>query len=311
MKKIRAVAVVGPTCSGKSALAMKLAKELSTDIVAMDSMQIYRHMDIGTAKPTREDQEQVRHHMLDIVSPEESFTVADYCDRVLPILRGLSESGKIPLLVGGTGLYLKALMDGMRLGGVSESPQLRRELNQMAQEENGCLLLHERLSQIDPESAARLHPHDIRRVIRAIEIYELTGKPSSQVNRTLGEGEADILPIAIRTDRKQLYGKLEVRIDQMLRDGLLAEVKSLCDMGLSSEMQSMQGIGYKELVPVVKGEISLEEGRRHQILDTRHYAKRQETWFRGDERTVWLEADDTLFDNSLKLIQNWMQREET
>lgn len=200
-KKIKAIALAGPTASGKSGLALQLARRFPVEIVCMDSMQIYRGMDIGTAKPTPAEQGMVPHHMLDIRNPDEGYTVADYAEDAGKCLCEISGRGRIPVLVGGTGLYLRALMHGLNLGGTGENASLREELNAIAQTEEGKTQLHRRLELCDPESAQKLHPNDIRRVIRAIEIYEVTGVPASQAPKTTGESRYDILPICLNVPR--------------------------------------------------------------------------------------------------------------
>ncbi|MBE5813719.1 MAG: tRNA (adenosine(37)-N6)-dimethylallyltransferase MiaA [Clostridiales bacterium] len=289
----RIIAITGATASGKSALAMQLAQQLGGEIVCMDSMQIYRGMDIGTAKPTPAERQTVPHHMLDVVPPDAPYTVADYAEAASAVIRGILSRGKLPLLVGGTGLYLKALMHGLSLGVSRSDPAIRARLEAIADQPGGKQQLHRMLSQVDEASAKKLHPNDLRRVIRAIEVYELTGTPLSQT-RQEEAGEFTVLPLAIRMEREQLFARIEMRVDQMLEMGLFSEVKSLLEAGVSPEAQAMQGIGYKEMVPAVQGILPVEEARRQIILNTRHYAKRQETWFKGEPATCWLAAENAL-----------------
>lgn len=291
--KPRIVAVTGATASGKSALSMELAACLHAEIVCMDSMQIYRGMDIGTAKPSPADRQAVVHHMLDIVSPAEPYTVADYAQQATAVIRDVLKRGRLPLLVGGTGLYLKALMHGLSLGVAPSDPAVRQRLEAIADEPGGRQKLHRMLADVDEASARKLHPNDLRRVIRAIEVYELTGTPLSQT-RQEENGEFDVLPLAIRMERETLYRRIEKRVDVMLESGLYDEVRSLLEAGVSPQAQSMQGIGYKEIIPVIAGQATLDKARSEIILNTKHYAKRQETWFKGENATLWLEKENAV-----------------
>lgn len=286
------IAVAGPTASGKSDLGLGMARRLGGEIICMDSMQIYRRMDIGTAKPTAEERALVPHHMIDVVDPEEPYAVADYARGAEEAVEQVLSRGRTPILVGGTGLYLKALMDGLTLGGAGGDARLRAELNAVADEPGGREHLHARLAAVDPQTAARLHPNDRRRVIRAIEVYEQTGVPMSRQERQAQERPFRVLPLALAWPREALFERLEVRVRRMMADGLLREVRGLLESGVPLSAQSMQGIGYKELAPVVMGEAE-EAGAVWQIiLHTRHYAKRQGTWLRADPRCVWLDARD-------------------
>ncbi len=287
--KPRIIAVTGATASGKSALAMQLASVFDAEIVCMDSMQIYRGMDIGTAKPTPEEQRQIPHHMLDVVSPEQPYTVADYAGQASQVIREILSRGKLPLLVGGTGLYLKALMHGLTLGVSRSDPAIRARLEAIADKPGGKMQLHRMLAEVDEASAQKLHPNDLRRVIRAIEVFELTGIPLSQT-RQEESGAFSVLPLAIRMERELLFARIEKRVDIMLESGLLREVQRLLSEGVPPDAQSMQGIGYKEMLPAAQGLVPLPEARRQIILNTRHYAKRQETWFKGEPATHWLDA---------------------
>lgn len=302
--KPQVIAVSGATASGKSDLALKLAKELDGEIICMDSMQIYRRMDIGTAKPTQEEQAMVPHHMVDIIEPTESYAVADYAVAAEQIVEKIASRGKQPILVGGTGLYLKALMHGLSLGNASGDEKIRERLYGIADEPNGKFRLHQQLSEVDPVSAAKFHPNDIRRVIRALEVYELTGTPISQQKQAETERPFQILPLAIDMPRDVLYARLEKRVHLMMKQGLLQEVKNLLESGVTPQMQSMQGIGYKELIPVVQGTQTLETAVWQLILNTRHYAKRQGTWLRTEPRTIWIsEEPERCFDAAMRHIE--------
>lgn len=308
MSKPQVIAISGPTASGKSDLAFKVAQTLNGEIICMDSMQIYRRMDIGTAKPTQQEQTQVPHHMLDIIEPTESYAVADYAEAAEQIIFDVFSRGKMPILVGGTGLYLKALMHGLALGGAGGDEQIRARLYAAAQEPDGKNLLHGKLKEIDPVSAAKFHPNDIRRVIRALEIFELTGVPISQQKQEEVERPFAILPLAIDLPRDILYQRLEKRVHLMMKLGLLEEVKGLLESGVTAGMQSMQGIGYKELIPVINGNETLESAVWQIVLNTRHYAKRQGTWLRTEPRTVWIsERPEERFDAAMKHIDGFLK----
>lgn len=291
-EKPAVIAVAGPTASGKSDLGLALARRLDGEIVCMDSMQIYRRMDIGTAKPTAQERALLPHHMLDVADPTEAYAVADYAVAAERVIAEILSRGRVPILVGGTGLYLKALMDGLSLGGAGGDERLRAELNALADEPGGKERLHARLAAVDPETAARLHPNDRRRVIRAIEVYEQTGVPMSRQNHAAQDRPFRVLPLALEWPRDLLYARLEARVHRMMEMGLLSEVRALLESGVAPTAQSMQGIGYKELIPVVMGQGDVNRAVWEIIVHTRHYAKRQGTWLRAEPRCVWLDARD-------------------
>jgi len=302
--KPQVIAISGPTASGKSDLALKLAKELNGEIICMDSMQIYRRMNIGTAKPTLEDQALVPHHMLDIVDPTETYAVADYAVAAEKVILDIASRGKQPVLVGGTGLYLKALMHGLSLGNASGDEKIRARLYAIAEETDGKIRLHRKLAEVDPVSAAKFHPNDTRRVIRALEVFELTGVPISQQKQEEPERPFHILPLAIDMPRDILYARLEKRVHLMMKQGLLQEVEGLLESGVTPQMQSMQGIGYKELIPVVQGTQQLESAIWQIILNTRHYAKRQGTWLRTEPKSIWIsEEPERRFECAMQHIE--------
>ena len=304
--KPQVIAVAGPTASGKSDLALQLAQKLDGEIICMDSMQIYRRMDIGTAKPTAEEQALVPHHMLDIVDPTENYAVADYAQNAEKVICEIAARGKQPILVGGTGLYLKALMHGLSLGNAGGDEKIRARLYAMAEEPEGKAHLHRQLAEVDPASAAKFHPNDIRRVIRALEVYELTGTPISRQRQDEPERPFSILPLAIDMPRDVLYARLEKRVHLMMQQGLLEEVEALLKSGVTAGMQSMQGIGYKELIPVVQGLQHIDDAVWQIVLNTRHYAKRQGTWLRTEPKTIWItEAPENRFETAMKHIKGF------
>ena len=298
MNKKRVFGFVGPTASGKTALSLDFAEKTGGEILCMDSMQIYQGMDIGTAKPTPEERARVPHHLLDIVSPSDSFSVADYQRLAQPLL----ESLPVPVLVGGTGLYLKALSLTMELGATVGDEAVRARYEAVAAEQ-GNEALHALLQERDPVSAARLHPNDVRRVVRALEVLELTGKPiSAQVLPTYDDSPYSFTLFALDWPRDLLYRRINLRVDQMMAEGLADEVAALRDEGVPADAQSMQGLGYKELLSCFRGEMPLPDAVELIKQRTRNYAKRQLTWFRADKRIRWLPADENHFPDVNELL---------
>ena len=286
------LAIVGPTGTGKTALAMAAAQRLPAEIVCMDSMQVYRCMDIGTAKPTREEQRQVPHHMLNVVEPTESFSVSQYVDQAVPILHEIKKKGKLPILVGGTGLYLSALRQGLPLGGSIGNEEIRGRFRAIGEEPGGRARLHGMLAQVDEPAAKRLHMNDLRRIIRALEVYEVTGRPISQQNAKAPDHDFTFLTVGVTMDRAALYQRISRRVDHMMVCGLLREVEFLLKGGVMFESQSMQGIGYKELVPVLQGSLPEKEAVALIKRNTRRYAKRQWAWFRREEDIGWFDLTE-------------------
>ncbi len=283
MKK-RVIAIVGPTASGKTALSLLAAQMLGAEILCMDSMQIYRGMDIGTAKPTKEEQALVPHHLHSFLDPRESFSVPQYAQ----MARDLIEKLPIPMLVGGTGMYLQSLSLPMDYGAVGCDEAIRKKYHDIA-ETLGAEELHRRLEKVDPVSAARLHPNDVRRVVRALEVYELTGKPlSSQIMPSAEECPYDFQIYALDLPRETVYSRVNQRVLAMMKAGLLDEVQRIQNSGVPADAQSMQGLGYKELLCCLEGEMPLDEAVTLIQTRTRHYAKRQLTWFRRDDRINWI-----------------------
>lgn len=301
--KPKVIAVTGCTASGKSSLAMELAKDFDCEIVCMDSMQVYIGMDIGTAKPTRKEQELVPHHMLDVVPPDRSYAVADYVLGAEKAFQDIWSRGKLPMLVGGTGLYLKSLLHGMTLGVEKSDPAIRTRLEAIAAEPDGREKLHGMLEKIDPVTAIKLHPNDLRRVIRAIEVYELTGTPLSEQKREEPDRPYSILPVQLDMSREKLQKRIAARVGEMIRDGLREEVASLLRAGCPADAQSMQAIGYKEMIPVVREQLPLEDACEQIILNTKHYAKRQETWFKGESLLHRIDAENQPLKQAKELIK--------
>ena len=286
------LALVGPTGSGKTRTAIEICRRLNAEIVSIDSMQIYRGMDIGTAKPTREELAAAPHHMIDVADPDELFTVSMYREMAGKTIDDILARGKAPLLVGGTGLYLQAISFEMSLGENGADSAFREELNRIADEPGGAIKLHDRLRRVDPQSAEKLHPNDIRRVIRALEIYESSGRAKSeQGGEQRREGPYHVLVYGLSMPREQMYARINARVDEMVSRGLIKEVESLLARGVRPRKEggAMQAIGYKEIVSALEGEISMDQAIALIKQGSRRYAKRQWTWFRHDARTKWFD----------------------
>lgn len=294
MTKPKILAVAGPTASGKSALAVRLAELSRGVIVSCDSMQIYRRMDVGTAKPTEDEQKLVEHRMIDVVEPDVDFSCADYVRMASREVSDIINCGRLPIFCGGTGLYLDAFLRGSDFAETDIDDNLRRELREVA-EKHGNEALHAELKRIDPESAAQIHPNNVKRVIRAIEIYRTSGKTKSEIDRLSQqcESEYDALVIALRyNDRALLYKRIDDRVDAMIEEGLVEETRRLYNEGIFEiNSTASQAIGYKEMLGYIKGECSLEAALEQLKGATRRYAKRQMTWFSSKSYVRWIDAD--------------------
>lgn len=306
VNKPRILGFVGATASGKTSLALEVAKILPCEIVCLDSMQIYRRMDIGTAKPTAEEQAVAPHHMVNIIDPCDSYSVAEYVDAAHKVINGILQRGNIPILVGGTGLYLQGLTLPMNYGGLPSDPAIRQQLTDDLAS-IGAEKMHKRLAAIDPTAAARLHPNDTRRVIRALEIFMLTDIPMSQHKTpTDADSPYHFSLYAIDWPRAELHQRINLRVDQMMQAGLLDEVRSLIDSGVPVDAQSMQGLGYKELLPVLTHKEALEPAIEQIKTGTRNYARRQLIWFRRDKRIEWIPSAE-IHSAAQHIIQNWKE----
>ena len=299
--------IAGPTASGKTALSIRLAQEHGCEIICMDSMQLYRRMDIGTAKPTPAERAAVPHHMVDVAEPTEAFSVARYQEMAEACVREIQARGKRALFVGGTGLYLRALRHPMAMGDVAADEGIRAELQALSEQPGGREKLHAMLAQVDAETAARLPVGDVRRVIRALEVWRLTGIPFSRQPQREQTPAFRYRVASLNMDRAKLYERVERRVDAMLREGLVEEVRGLLDSGVPPEAQAMKGLGYKELVPYLRGECSLEAAVDEMKKGTRHYAKRQLTWMRREEDVRWL---DSLSPNAYDELEAYMTKGE-
>ena len=282
--------ICGPTASGKTALAVELALRHHGEVVSADSMQIYRRMDIGTAKPTREEMRGVPHHMLDVADPEEDFSVARYVDMAAKCVDDILSRGRLPILAGGTGLYIDSLLSGRTFAPFQPDSPLRGQLEEQLRREGGAAMLS-RLAQVDPDSAARLHPNDEKRIIRALEVYQSTGKTITQHNletRAIPP-RYDALTLALAFEqREDMWSRIDRRVDQMMDQGLVDEVQSLLDSGVPAKCTAMQAIGYKEMAAALLSHGDVSAGAEEVKLRSRQYAKRQLTWFRRNRAARWL-----------------------
>ncbi|MDD4679344.1 MAG: tRNA (adenosine(37)-N6)-dimethylallyltransferase MiaA [Clostridia bacterium] len=304
MQKIPLLVITGPTASGKTELAIQVALELNGEIVSADSMQIYRYMDIGTAKPALHERQGIPHHMVDIRNPDEEYNVALFQKQAKDIIQQISKRGKLPILAGGTGLYINSIIYPMNFTEAVEDPEYRSQLNELL-DKHGAGWLHNHLRRVDPESAQRLHPNDTRRVIRAMEVFHLTGKPMEtyKQNFSVLESTYDTLIYGLTMDRKLLYDRINLRVDRMMESGLIKEVTDILDRGYSRDLISMQGLGYKEIINYLKGLSTLEESINILKRNTRRFAKRQITWFKREEQILWL--DPTKMNNP-KAAADWL-----
>lgn len=313
----KCLAIVGSTASGKSALALRAAKELCGEIISVDSMQVYRTMDVGTAKPTADELAAVRHHMIDVCDPREPFSSADYAEMALACADGIVSRGKLPIFCGGTGLYLDCVMRGGAPAETSADENVRRELLAFAAE-NGAHALHERLREVDPESADAIHENNIKRVARALEIYIASGKKKSEWDRESMDAPLAIEPFCVCLayhDRATLYRRIDERVDIMLENGLAEETKRLYESGIFETNSTAAGaIGYKEILPAIKGEIPMSDAAELLKTATRRYAKRQITWFSSKPYVHMLYCDredgemrdfDEIFAEFLKMWEEY------
>ena len=286
------ICIAGPTASGKTALSIALAKELDGEIVSCDSMQVYKRMDIGTAKPTVEEREGIPHHMLDVAEPWEDFSVSKYCEMASTIVDDIMARGKTAIIVGGTGLYMDSLIKGNDFAPYPATGR-RQELEALA-EEKGIEAVIEQLREVDPESAERLHPSDRKRIIRAMEVYLETSISITEHNRRTQEIPPKYHPVWFAledADRQTLYDRIDKRVDIMLRDGLIDEIRNLLAEGIPEKCTAMQAIGYKEFVDALAGRSSMETAAALVQQSSRKYAKRQLTWFRRNKDIHWLRRE--------------------
>ena len=289
MKK-KLIILAGPTGVGKTELSITLAKRIGGEIISADSMQVYRHMDIGSAKIKKEEMKGIPHYLIDCLSPFEEFSVRVFQDLAKEALEAIYAKGKIPILVGGTGFYIQALLYDIDFTENEDNTEIRMELERTAKEK-GAHFLHEMLREIDPKAAEEIHENNVKRVIRAIEYYRLTNEKISEHNELQRQKESpyDGVFFVLTDERERLYKNIDKRVDHMLSAGLVEEVKKLKDMGCHRNMVSMQGLGYKEILAYLDGEYDLEQAVYLIKRDTRHFAKRQLTWFRREKDVIWVD----------------------
>ncbi|RLC48355.1 MAG: tRNA (adenosine(37)-N6)-dimethylallyltransferase MiaA [Candidatus Cloacimonadota bacterium] len=298
------IVIQGPTGAGKSAFAFNLAEKLNTEIISADSRQIYKLLNIGTAKPSIEEQKQIKHHLIDIINPDAEYSAGDFARDAKEIISKLHKNNKIPIIAGGTGFYIKALLDG-----IFKSPDVPRELRKkLADEasEKGSEFLYNRLAEVDMDSAGRVDPNDLNRIIRALEIYEFTGKTITQLwkEKPADNFNYNVFNILINQDRKLLYDKIDLRVDEMIKEGLLDEIKHLFQLGYSPECSGFNTVGYKELLPYFLNGADLDFCIKMIKQHTRNYAKRQLTWYRRISFDLTLDKNDINISKVIELINN-------
>ena len=299
------IAIVGPTATGKTALAIALAQRLGGEIVGADSRQVYRQMDIGTAKPTAEERALAPHHLIDVIDLDQEFSLAQYLEQAGAALEDVWSRGKQPLLVGGSGQYVWALLEGWRVPRLPPQRELRRELGERA-DRQGAEALHRELAQVDPKAAARIDPRNVRRVIRALEVHKVTGRPISYWQEK-GPPPWEVLTLGLTCPRQELYERIDARVDSMMEAGLVEEVRGLLSMGYDPSLASMSGIGYKQVCQHLAGDLDLATAVARIKTSTHRLARQQYTWFRLDDgRIRWLEGDDAV-DEAVALAEQFLE----
>lgn len=307
--KLPLVVLTGPTAVGKTSLSIRLAHEISAEIISADSMQVYKRMDIGTAKIKKEEMDGITHHMIDILEPQEDFNVTMFVSMASELVKNITDRGNIPLITGGTGFYIQALLKNVMFTEEKEDSSIRRELMEYAAA-NGPEALHDMLGMTDPEYAAQVHPNNIKRVIRAIEYYRRTGDKFSEHNKreALRESPYNYAYFVLNDRRSHIYDRINKRVDIMMQDGLVNEVASLLEEGCTTDMVSMQGLGYKEIIEYIQGRCTLDEAVDNLKQSTRHFAKRQLTWFKREKDTIWYDksllTDDGIIDAMKAELKN-------
>ena len=306
-KKEPLVVLTGPTAVGKTSLSIRLAKAIGAEIISADSMQVYRRMDIGSAKIRPEEMQGVPHHLVDVLDPSEDFHIVRFQEMALEAIDKIRKNGHIPMLVGGTGFYIQAVTRKIDFTQAEQQSGVREDLEQIAREK-GNLFLHDMLRERDPESAEQIHPNNVKRVIRAIEFYEQNQAKISEHNQIEREKESpyQLTYFVLTMPRDILYERIDARVDQMLSEGLVQEVQGLLDSGIHRPMTSMQGLGYKEIADYLEGRMPYEEAVRVLKRDTRHFAKRQLTWFRREHDVIWIDKADYAYDED-RILANMIK----
>lgn len=317
MKELKKPLIVltGPTAAGKTELSIALAKKLNGAIISADSMQVYKYMNIGSAKIRPEEMQGVRHYLVDVLDPREEFHVARFQQMAKEAMEEIYRNGQLPIVVGGTGFYIQALLKDIDFDESSGELPCRKELEETARREGGAVL-YERLKQVDPESAEAIHPNNVKRVIRALEFYQETGQPISLHNREQKEKQPPYTYayFVLNDDRARLYERIDRRVDRMVEQGLVEEVRWLKEHGYDRSLVSMQGLGYKELFPYLDGTCSLEETVEIIKRDTRHFAKRQITWFKREPDVIWLNQQEFGYDKEKilkRMLELWEERKKS
>ena len=295
--------ILGPTAVGKSKLAIELAKKLNGEIISADSMQVYFGMDIGTAKPSKEELEEIPHHLINIVAPDKNWSVSDFVSNAKNIIEDIIKRGKLPIIVGGTGLYLNALIQGYAFPIIEANKAIRERLEGEAKA-FGSPHLYEKLKKVDPDAAAKIHYNDLKRIIRALEVFELTGKPISKMQVKDEESlPYELVVVGLDMDKKKLYEKIEERVDQMLKIGLIDEVQGLIKEGYDNKLTSMQAIGYKEVAEHLHGKYTHDELVNILKQNTRNFAKHQMTWFRRFKNVNWFDVEKLKLGDIINLVK--------
>ncbi|MEC0302757.1 tRNA (adenosine(37)-N6)-dimethylallyltransferase MiaA [Terribacillus saccharophilus] len=300
MDKQKVIVVVGPTGVGKTQLSIEIAKRYGGEVISGDSMQIYKSMDIGTAKVTKEEQQGIPHHLIDIRDPDEHYSAADFQADVEACVQDIAGRGKLPIIAGGTGLYIQAALYAYDFSEAKRDDSYQQQLEQEAQA-HGPLHLHKQLQAVDPVQAERIHPNNVRRVIRALEIFHRTGKRMSDHEETEPDARYDAIMIGLDMDRDLLYEQINLRVDKMLAEGLLEEVKRLVESGIQ-DTQSMRAIGYKEFIPYLEGKMDWEDTVDQLKQNSRRYAKRQYTWFRNKMNVDWYSITPATKNEKFRII---------
>ena len=296
-RKPKVIVICGPTASGKTALSIELAKQINGEIISSDSMQIYKEMDIGTAKPTKEETKDIKHYLIDFVAPDQRYSVADFKKDAEKAIEEILSKGKTPIIVGGTGLYVDSLIYGIEYQDIELDENYRKELEEIA-ETQGLEILYQQARKIDPEAMEKISPNDKKRIIRVLEIYKATGKNKTEqeIESRKNEVKYDYKVFAINMEREKLYERINKRVDIMLEQGLVQEVQALVKK-YNKFPTAMQGLGYKEVVQYIKNEITYDEMVEKIKMETRRYAKRQITWFKKNKQTIWIDGQKDLQKN--------------
>jgi tRNA dimethylallyltransferase len=299
------ISIVGPTAIGKTRIALRLARHFNGEIINADSRQIYQYMDIGTAKPSLEEREGIPYHLIDLIKPDEPFSLAIYLKLANKCIEDIHHRNSIPFLVGGSGLYIWSILEGWKIPEVPPDPDTRKELQSRA-DEQGAYTLFEELTKIDPVAARKIMPTNVRRIIRALEIYRTTGRPASE-QWSKSQPEYPVIVIGLTTERKSLYELIDNRVDKMIQNGLVDEVKRLIDMGYGHDLPSMSGIGYRQIYSYIKGDLDLTEAISQIKYDTHRFARHQYAWFRlNDNRIHWYDMKEEIESDAVRLLEKFI-----